>query len=93
MTEGFTGDIQVQKRHFRGRLTITVRETIDDEELLAEAERHAALSGSLKNVDQIKVDLVESAMLKCVRRKAPEAFDSNVETRLRVCTDYDVDMC
>jgi hypothetical protein len=83
-TSDLTDGIEVQRRPARGGARYVVVETIDDETLLATAEKTAALSGG--DVEETKRQLVERAVADVVMSEVPPGADVLVKCR------YDVDI-
>jgi len=83
-TSDLSDGIKVQRRPARGGDRYVVVETIDDETLLAAAEKTAALSGG--DVEETKRQLVERAVADAVMSEVPPGADVLVKSR------YDVDV-
>ena len=81
--------VTVRKRRSRGRVIVSVTESIDDDELTAKAEERLLLAGDVDDdrVEATKQQLAERAVAKAVKQKAPEAFDPNTSVSFRVNSD------
>lgn len=84
--------VTVRKRRSRGRVIVSVTESIDDDALTAKAEKRLLLAGDVDDdrVEKTKAQLAERAVEEAVKRNAPEAFDPGASVSVRLNTDRDL---
>jgi hypothetical protein len=87
MPSEFAADVTVERRPTDDDLLVRVTEDIDDEALTVEAEKEAPLG-----VGRAKRALAERAVIHALQAEAPEVFHPQVQTRVEVESDYDVEL-